>query len=56
MEALSEDPILEENTDDIPPPLSSITNSPPTTVKKLWHSINKAQVALDKLNDELSLT
>jgi len=55
MEALPEDPILEEYTGDTPPPSSSTTNSPPTTVKKLRHSINKARVALDELNNELSL-
>ena len=54
-ESLPEDPILEIYTGDTPPPSSSTTNSPPTTVKKLRRSINKAQMALGELNDELNL-
>jgi hypothetical protein len=54
-EALPEDPILEIYTGNTPPLSSSITNLPPTTVKKLWHSIDKAQVALGELNNELDL-
>ena len=54
-EALPEDPILEIYIGNTFLLLSSITNLPPTAVKKLWRSINKAQVALGKLNNELNL-
>jgi hypothetical protein len=53
--ALPEVPILEEYTGNTPPPSSSITNLPPTTVRKLRRSINKAQEALYMLNDDLDM-
>ena len=53
-EALPEIPILKKYTGNTPPS-SLITNSPPTTVRKLRHSINKAQGALNELNNDLDL-
>jgi hypothetical protein len=51
---IQEEPPLEEYRGNTLPLSSSITNSPPTIVRKLRRSINKAQEGLDKLSDELS--
>ena len=53
-ETLPQGPILKEYIGDTPLS-SSVTNSPATTVRKLRHSIKKAQEALDELSDNLDL-
>jgi hypothetical protein len=48
-------PELRIHRDTPPPPSSSATNSPPTTISKLRRSINKAQNALQGLNEDLDI-